>query len=258
MEPMTIPLDWQEGHFTLGLLGEAVEGVNVARFPFEVDACHRTLVVDVLYAPDGARLDANEGTGVKVPYELRADVLDAEGAPVSSATTRAPGYSRALGTVAGPATYTLQLVLLRGADVSWQLRVRAFATVQESACRDVVLISEVEANPPGADAGNEWVELHNPGLASVDLSGARLRALGGANPAEHVLPAGTVLAPGARLVIALTEGQFLDNVDETVVLDDALLGEHDRTPLLRDTADDARTNQRDGDAWTFTWGSPAS
>ena len=39
-----------------------------------------------------------------------------------------------------------------------------------------VVVNEFESNPPGADSGNEWVELYNSTASTVDISGYTLVA----------------------------------------------------------------------------------
>lgn len=70
-----------------------------------------------------------------------------------------------------------------------------------------VVISEVLANPLGAEPDQEWIELYNDGLAPADLTGHVLADLGGATP----LPP-AVLAPGAFALV----------VNETFVEDDEI------------------------------------
>lgn len=58
-----------------------------------------------------------------------------------------------------------------------------------------VRISELMYNPPGGEA-YEFLELHNPGSAAVDLSGFSFDGV------THTIAAGTTLVPGGVLVIA--------------------------------------------------------
>ena len=52
-----------------------------------------------------------------------------------------------------------------------------------------VVINEVEANPPGLDARNEWVELFNPLAETIDLSGWRIVATHGVSR-TYIIPQG--------------------------------------------------------------------
>jgi hypothetical protein len=67
----------------------------------------------------------------------------------------------------------------------------------------VVVINEFVPDPAGTDTDAEWVELKNTGTTAVDLEGWLIEA--GTSPttfgAVFTFPAGTTLAPGARLVV---------------------------------------------------------
>ena len=127
--------------------------------------------------------------------------------------------------------------------------------------RTGLVINEFESNPPGTDAGNEWVELYNASTESIDLEGYTLRA--GSNASKVCpLPAERI-RPGGRLVVDLP-GQFLNNSGsagsksgEYVLLADAEGRTVDKTPAKKDTANDDRTWQRVADAsteWVFEKG----
>jgi PKD repeat protein len=105
-----------------------------------------------------------------------------------------------------------------------------------------MVINEVESNPPGTDAGYEWVELYNPTGAAVDVSGWKLQTTAGAIE-TYIIPNGIVIPAGVFVVITFPS-QFLDNEQESVVLFDQSNTEIDRTPVLSDTDNDARTWQR--------------
>lgn len=105
-----------------------------------------------------------------------------------------------------------------------------------------IVINEVESNPPGTDAGYEWVELYNPTGAAIDVSGWKLQTTAGV-VATYTIPSGTTIQAGGYLVITFPS-QFLDNDQESVILMDQSNTEIDRTPLLSDTANDAWTWQR--------------
>lgn len=120
------------------------------------------------------------------------------------------------------------------------------------------VINEVELNPPGLDAGHEWVELYNPTSAPVDLSGWTLSSMHG-QQSLTVLDVG-MMAPGSRAIVRF-EGQSLDNGEESGVpageslaLYDAEGMRVDSLPFLNDFYNDRRTWQRafDGsDRWVF-------
>lgn len=71
----------------------------------------------------------------------------------------------------------------------------------------VMRINEVLMAP---STGNEWVELHNPSGASVDLTGLYLDDVAGGGGAPKAIPAGTVVPAGGRWVFEMASG-FLNN-----------------------------------------------
>jgi hypothetical protein len=85
-----------------------------------------------------------------------------------------------------------------------------------------VILNEILANELGSDPAGEFVELVNAGTDSVDLSSF---TLADAAQVRHVFPAGTILHPGARLVVtapsASTHALGLSNSGDTVTLTDA-------------------------------------
>lgn len=105
-----------------------------------------------------------------------------------------------------------------------------------------MVINEIESNPPGTDAGYEWVELYNPTGAAVDVSGWKLQTTAGAIE-TYIIPNGIVIPAGVFVVITFPS-QFLDNEQESVVLFDQSNTEIDRTPFLSDADNDLRTWQR--------------
>lgn len=66
-----------------------------------------------------------------------------------------------------------------------------------------LVISEVMANPSGADDGREWVEIHNPGSAQLAIGGLELvrSAEDGSGARAHVLDTADLLAAGAYYVL---------------------------------------------------------
>lgn len=258
-EPSVVLSDWQEGHVLAGAPVAVDEPhgatLNGARFPLTMDACPRTVLLDLLYAPEEAGA-AVPGVGdAAILFEWRAE-LWRDGEMVASRALHASGYGRALGETDGVSEHEVRIWLRTGANVSWDARVRGWEIPGERGCLDPVWISEVEANPAGLDAGNEWVELHNPGATALDVGGWTVEGTHG-DPTSFVLPPGTVVPAGGRLVVTLTDGQTLDNVDEVVRLTDGLGTLRDETPMLSDEENDARTWQRDADGqWRFDAGTP--
>ncbi|HYG21328.1 MAG TPA: lamin tail domain-containing protein [Verrucomicrobiae bacterium] len=107
------------------------------------------------------------------------------------------------------------------------LPLAAFIAFQAAAQN--VVINEIMYHPGAANPGEEYVELYNPGLESVDLGGWRL-----SSAVTFTFPSGTVVAPGGIIVVAkdaaaarsfygMTNvvGDFdgrLDNAGETIQL----------------------------------------
>jgi hypothetical protein len=122
---------------------------------------------------------------------------------------------------------------------------------------DHVVINEFEANPYGPDEGNEWVELYNPTLVAINLSGWRVSARHG-EPVTAVIEGNTIMQPLSYHVVTYAS-LWLDNKDEYIVLIDSLGNEVDRTPVLSDNGNDSRTwsrfpNGKDTDSvsdWRF-------
>jgi endonuclease YncB( thermonuclease family) len=119
----------------------------------------------------------------------------------------------------------------------------------------LVLINEVESNPPDYDEDNEWVELYNDGLYDAEVGNWTLTTAGGS---VVTIPQGTIILAGWFFVVK-AEGYWLRNSDETVILKDEDGREVDRTPALDDGYDDDYCWSRypDGeDEWIYTLASP--
>jgi hypothetical protein len=125
-------------------------------------------------------------------------------------------------------------------------------------CVDHPLINEYEQNPPGTDAGHEWVEIFNPKAEAVSMSGWTIETMHGVQRCDDL--GDVFLMPHARLVYTFG-GQALDNegegkfpITESVVLRDSSGKRVDSTPWTVDTKNDGRSWQRsfDGsDQWEF-------
>ena len=119
-----------------------------------------------------------------------------------------------------------------------------------SAFGGTLVINEVLPNPSGTDSGNEYVEFFNPGPALVDVSGWSLED---GIRVRHVFPPGSVIAPGAYLVV-YDDGDHSDVVGAvnsstgTLSLNngDEVLGLFDADGELRDLV--AWTDAPDGTA----------
>lgn len=124
-----------------------------------------------------------------------------------------------------------------------------------------LLINEFESNPPGDDRGNEWVELYNNSPHTIELDGYTLLACSDRKTKNMTLSG--PISPGEYLVITPTfllvnqSGKHTKN-GESLVLKDPDGNEVDKTPTMRDTANDLQTIHRKFDGsteWTFGKGS---
>jgi gas vesicle protein len=110
-----------------------------------------------------------------------------------------------------------------------------------------VVINEVEANPAGADEGNEWVELYNPSGYAVDIGGWMLSTTHDTT-VTLTIPDGTIIDPGQYLTFGYQD-QWIDNEEERVLLIDPSFDEVDATPYQYDTYNDDRSWQRYPDGY---------
>lgn len=95
-----------------------------------------------------------------------------------------------------------------------------------------IIITEIEMNPAGTDAGNEWIELYSEN--EINLEGYKIIN----NDGKKINLSGSFLGYYAYV----SSKQWLDNEDEKVFLykGDELI---DETDLLKDSWNDGRTWQ---------------
>lgn len=121
-----------------------------------------------------------------------------------------------------------------------------------------MVINEVEFNPPGDDYDNEWVELYNTGDEEADISGWKLLTTKGRVACIRIPTIPRTLIPPRGFVVVVGSGQWLDNENEIVVLQDEFGVEIDRTPCLGDDTDSycAWSRYPDGEDTdtNFEWG----
>ena len=120
-----------------------------------------------------------------------------------------------------------------------------------------IYINEVEANPPGTDSGNEWVELYNPNDFNVDLKDWCISTTHGKT--VTICFYSSQIIPARGYLIVGYGGQWIDNEEESLILQDSQGRSVDSTPLLDDTANDNRSWQRVPDGsnnWQFKTATP--
>ena len=118
-----------------------------------------------------------------------------------------------------------------------------------------ILINEVEPNPPGTDNGTEKVELYNPSNTVIDVSGWTVSSTAG-RTATVVINEGTTIAPKGYLIVGRdSQQQWLDNIDEGIVVRNELGILIDSVGPFSDQDNDESTWQRSPngqDNWVFS------
>jgi len=157
--------------------------------------------------------------------------------------------------------------------LSVALLVSALLVSVFSACGEettlTLLINEIELNPPGRDAGAEWVEILNVGNTPIDLSGWRITYTYRVPGSVPLVEEETMLAPGGRYVFTYPSLMLRNDDPTPIELIDPDGNVVDRTPALTDSPGNECTWQRfpDGgdpllpDVWLFvkaTKGGPNS
>ncbi|MCH9659267.1 MBL fold metallo-hydrolase [archaeon] len=111
-----------------------------------------------------------------------------------------------------------------------------FFAIIVPAFADSVSIIEVESNPSGTDAGNEWIKLFNFGSDSIDLSGWAVLT----NDGEIHTISNLTLSACTETMISFSS-QFLDNQQEMLILIDTNQNLVDQTSTITDTSNDGTT-----------------
>ena len=101
--------------------------------------------------------------------------------------------------------------------------------------QDTIHIIEVESNPAGTDAGNEWIKLYNSGNISANLSGWNIKTIDGQSYPLNIS------IPACSEIKITFPNQFLDNQQETVTILDASNNLIDQTPSITDADNDGTT-----------------
>ena len=100
-----------------------------------------------------------------------------------------------------------------------------------------IVILEVEPNPAGTDAGNEWVRLFNPSSNSINLSGWQISSTHG-NTNTHNLSGNIGACDDIKIIFP---SQFIDNEAESLILYDNTGSVVNSTPTIYDTSNDGST-----------------
>jgi len=124
---------------------------------------------------------------------------------------------------------------------------------------DHVVINEFELNPPGDDAGKQFVELFNPTSSPVDVDGWTVRSQNSGCQMQWASASGHImLIPGETfLAVALIKGPggapCLSVPNDAIALLDKAGIQVDKTPTKSDSANDAKSWQRMPDGATDIW-----
>jgi len=126
---------------------------------------------------------------------------------------------------------------------------------------DSLVINEVELNPPNRDSGKEWVELYNPLSKETDVTGWTIETMHG--EIAIITLSGTIPSKGVRAFTFPKASLDNGNTGDTFAMGDSILlrdpdgNAQDVTPLISDTANDAKTWHRSWDGspkWVFSAG----
>ncbi|PIE66239.1 MAG: hypothetical protein CSA24_00575 [Deltaproteobacteria bacterium] len=111
-----------------------------------------------------------------------------------------------------------------------------------------LIITEIMHNPKAVNDNNgEWFEVHNPGLAPIDMKGWTIKDLGSDS---HVIASSVVVPPGGYIVLGRNDNTSTNgSVTITYKYSGVLLSKSDELLLL-----DAQSNQVDIVNWS-TWAS---
>lgn len=201
--PLTRDGDWIPELFALmGWTNAAGHSASFNYFPTRTATVLSQLRAAGLYPAVAAPAFSQHGGRVPPHYPLYITNLNGSGTvyyTTNDVDPRVPGS----GAVSPQArVYTGSPVIL---SQSMRVKARTLAGTNWSALTEAAFsvaelgsplrITEINYNPPGGDA-YEFIELQNVGPFELDLSGFSFEGI------SYVFPVGSVLAPGARLVLA--------------------------------------------------------
>jgi endonuclease/exonuclease/phosphatase family metal-dependent hydrolase len=122
-------------------------------------------------------------------------------------------------TVPSPATTAARIRISSGSTMDASNAAFSVVTSGGGGGSGAITINEILANEPGSDTAAEFIEIYNGGSTTASLAGWRLSD---SAALRHTFPAGTSLAPGARLVVsgstASTGTLGLSNSGDSVIL----------------------------------------
>jgi hypothetical protein len=112
----------------------------------------------------------------------------------------------------------------------------------QSSAQSNIVINEFEANPTEKDYGNEWLELYNPTNTSIDVSNWQVKTIHG-DKVNITIEKNVIIDPKSYYIVGYDK-QWLDNHNESIILQDSLGNEIDRTPVMSDNENNSLTWSR--------------
>jgi hypothetical protein len=166
---------------------------------------------EVAFGP-GCALALDDRLVVRTPSDRTLWAIDAGQPPIVRVSTGGARFVVRLTGDADPVPVRLTTIDRQAAIATADLAVR------RGPPQNHLVVSEVYANPLGAEPAQEWVEIFNDGTGGVSLGGWSLRDGGG----SAVLP-DTILAPGAYALVVNEQFAVDDGVDPAVAQGTAIV-----------------------------------
>jgi hypothetical protein len=85
--------------------------------------------------------------------------------------------------------------------------------IPSPACANHVLISQVLYDEPGSDTSKEWLELYNPTVVDIDLSGWKIAK----GSSTYIVPTGAKIFGGGRFILAKSGFQAENGFEPDVI-----------------------------------------
>jgi DNA/RNA endonuclease G (NUC1) len=173
------------------------------------DVTVQNLLPQIIGSLDSANVHPN---GIRVFYASGPSTTDP-----GTVTVRNPDGTETF--LSAPAPYYQWSQALRTNAVSaakrWEWNVGAgvntftFSVYVQTEVTPTLVITEIMANPSAVDDSvGEYIEVYNPGLATVDLSGYRIVSRSGSSTEQVTIASGVTLASRAYGVIAARSSTF--------------------------------------------------